>query len=214
MGIEFSKSNILWRIKFIIRPATCFCIHAENSIYFVLLIFVEIYLLSNSIQKAFLEFVLEKENRKEKKKRNPSRTFPPLTPRPSLSLACLLPHPGPLARPTRRPGRPARTPSFFLPPTAWPHASASSLTFPSSSPRRDARREVSLPDVEPEPRISCPFCEIESYKVPPSKATVPFASNTQESNPRRHEPNLAEAASILLRGERSILLPNANRTPR
>jgi hypothetical protein len=68
MGIEFSKSNILWRIKFIIRPTTCFCIHAENSIYFVLLIFVEIYLLSNSIQKAFLEFVLEKKTEKEKKK--------------------------------------------------------------------------------------------------------------------------------------------------
>ena len=112
MGIEFSKSNILWRIKFIIRPTTCFCIHAENSIYFVLLIFVEIYLLSNSTQKAFLEFVLEKENRKEKKKkRNPSRTSPPHTPRPSLS-GLLTPPPWP-ASAAHQAARPARAHSLL-----------------------------------------------------------------------------------------------------
>jgi hypothetical protein len=97
MGIEFSKSNILWRIKFIIRPTTCFCIHAENSIYFVLLIFAEIYLLSNSTQKAFLEFVLEKENRKEKKKKEKSQAAARASPsHPSRGPA---PSPGPTRAP-------------------------------------------------------------------------------------------------------------------
>ena len=159
MGIEFSKSNILWRIKFIIRPTTCFCIHAENSIYFVLLIFVEIYLLSNSIQKAFLEFVLEKKTEKEKKKKNPSRTSP-LSPLGPVSLACLLPHPGPLARPTRRPGRPARTPSFF--PSADSLAPRVSLLshLPFFFPAVTRAGEASFPSQDRNPAIPCLFRRI------------------------------------------------------
>ena len=80
------------------------------------------------------DFWKGKQKRKKKKKRkdpqpletskpsspsHPSRG-PALSPLGPVSLACLLPHPGPLARPTRRPGRPARTPSFSSP--LWPTA--------------------------------------------------------------------------------------------
>jgi hypothetical protein len=150
MGIEFSKSNILWRIKFIIRPTTCFCIHAENSIYFVLLIFAEIYLLSNSTQKAFLEIVLEKENRKEKKKRKlPGRPGPGLPLSPSHGRA--RPN-SPSPRPSKpRPSRAAGAPPSLFPlwPTAGPCPFSHSLSLTIGA--RVSARHLPLPRVRAGP---------------------------------------------------------------
>jgi len=52
--------------KFIIRVATCFCIHAENSIYFcvVVSVFISFVYVQNSLWKRFA-----KGNKKKRKKR-------------------------------------------------------------------------------------------------------------------------------------------------